>query len=151
MIGWVRVLLRATDGLKRQKLQRVIEYIDECLKHADTIVLSDGKSRERMELARKFLQHAHQEIFHVLDGVASLVADYEERLFAYTKHVYPQKLFRQNSNERFVKEFLKGEQPADREEETRRLEKIKDVCIEDIQRVAHLKEILKSRKLRYIT
>ena len=129
-----------------------------------------------VEQSRKFLQQAYRELPLQLDGVASTVEcdviknsiasariyhhavkegkvldsslenDYESRYQLYVNHVYDQQLYRQNSYETFLRQLVKGKREIDKAYVSMELDKIKEVCQEDVARIMSLREQLKTRK-----
>lgn len=129
-----------------------------------------------VEQSRKFLQQAYRELPLQLDGVASTVEcdviknsiasariyyhavkegkvldsslenDYESRFQLYVNHVYDQQLYRQNSYETFLRQLVKDKREIDKAYVSTELQKIKEVCQEDVARIMSLKERLKTRK-----
>ncbi|WP_254623324.1 hypothetical protein [Vibrio cholerae] len=129
-----------------------------------------------VEQSRKFLQQAYRELPLQLDGVASTVEcdviknsiasariyyhavkegkvldsslenDYESRFQLYANHVYDQQLFRQSSYETFLRQLVKDKREIDKAYVSMELQKIKEVCQEDVARIMSLKERLKTRK-----
>lgn len=129
-----------------------------------------------VEQSRKFLQEAYRELPLQLDGVASTVEcdviknsiasariyyhavkegkvldsslenDYESRFQLYVNHVYDQQLYRQNSYETFLRQLVKDKREIDKAYVSMELQKIKEVCQEDVARIMSLKEQLKTRK-----
>ncbi|MEZ8080959.1 hypothetical protein [Enterovibrio norvegicus] len=129
-----------------------------------------------VEQSRKFLQQAYRELPLQLDGVASTVEcdviknsiasariyyhavkegkvldsilenDYESRFQLYVNHVYDQQLYRQNSYETFLRQLVKDKREIDEAYVSMELQKIKEVCQEDVARIMSLREQLKTRK-----
>lgn len=129
-----------------------------------------------VEQSRKFLQQAYLELPLQLNGVASTVecdviknsiasariyyhastegkvldrsleSDYESRFQLYVNHVYDQQLFRQNSYETFLRQLVKDKREIDKAYVSMELQKIKEVCQEDVARIMSLREKLKTRK-----
>ncbi|CAH0540318.1 hypothetical protein [Vibrio marisflavi] len=137
---------------------------------------SNDPSSASIEQSRKFLQQAYLELPIQLDGVASTIecdiiknsiasariyyhavkegkvldscleSDYESRFQLYTKHIYDQQMFRQNSYEAFLKQLVKDKREIDKQYIDHELQKIMEVCQEDIARIMILRETLKTRK-----
>ncbi|WP_281188586.1 hypothetical protein [Vibrio harveyi] len=129
-----------------------------------------------VEQSRKFLQQAYRELPLQLEGVASTVEcdviknsiasariyyhavkegkvldsslenDYESRYQLYVNHVYDQQLYRQNSYETFLRQLVKDKREIDKAYVSMELDKIKEVCQEDVARIMSLREQLKTRK-----
>ena len=129
-----------------------------------------------VEQSRKFLQSAYHEMTSQLNGVAtpiecdiiknsiasariyfhavkegkvvnkSLIIDYESRYQLYINHNYDQNKFRQNSYEMFLRQLVKDKREIDKNYVEMELQKIKEVCQEDVARIMSLREILKTRK-----
>lgn len=129
-----------------------------------------------VEQSRKFLQQAYLELPLQLDGVASTIecdviknsiasariyyhavkegkvldscleSDYESRYQLYHHQIYDQLLFRQNSYEAFLRKLVKDKHEIDKTYVKMELQKIKEVCQEDVARIMSLKERLKTRK-----
>ena len=133
-------------------------------------------SEGNIEQSRKFLQQAYLELPLQLDGVATTVEcdiiknsiasariyyhalkegkildscleqDYESRYQLYVHHVYDPRLFRQNSYETFLRQLVKDKREIDKKHVEMELQKIKEVCQEDVARIMCLREKLKTRK-----
>lgn len=129
-----------------------------------------------IEQSRKFLQNSFIELPLQLDGVASTIEcdiiknsiasariyyhavkegkvldsclehDYESRLQLYVSQVYDQQMYRQNSYETFLRQLVKDKREIDKDYLSMELQKIKEVCQEDIARIMSLKEKLRTRK-----
>ncbi|MCS0433590.1 hypothetical protein [Vibrio diabolicus] len=129
-----------------------------------------------VEQSRKFLQQAYRELPLQLDGVASTVEcdviknsiasariyyhavkegkvldsslenDYESRFQLYVNNVYDQQLYRQNSYETFLRQLVKDKREIDKAYVSMELQKIKEVCQEDVARIMSSREQLKTRK-----
>jgi hypothetical protein len=76
----------------------------------------------------------------------SLIIDYESRYQLYINHNYDQNKFRQNSYETFLRQLVKDKREIDKNYVEMELQKIKEVCQEDVARIMSLREILKTRK-----
>lgn len=130
-----------------------------------------------IDQSRKFLKGAYHEMALQLDGVATtvecdiirnsivsariyyhavkegkvvdqdLIYDYESRYYIYINNTYDQKEFRQNSYEAFVKQLIKDGREIDKNYIQMELQKILEVCQEDVARISLLKERLKTRKV----
>lgn len=129
-----------------------------------------------IQQSRKFLQQAYRELPLQLDGVASTIEcdviknsiasariyyhavnegkvldsclekDYESRFQLYTNNVYDQQLFRQSSYETFLRQLVKDRREIDKNYVSMELQKIQEVCQEDVARIMSLKEQLRTRK-----
>lgn len=170
-------LIGLRTAKQKEKIQRVVDYIDNCLQHMDNIMgYKKDVNEASVEQSRKFLQQAYLELPFQLNGVASTIEcdviknsiasariyyhavkegkvldsclenDYESRYQLYVNQVYDQQLFRQSSYETFLRQLVKDKREIDRDYVTMELQKIKEVCQEDVARIMSLKEILKTRK-----
>lgn len=129
-----------------------------------------------VEQSRKFLQNAFHEMALQLDCLATPVEcdiiknsiasariyyhavkegkivnadvaiDYESRYQLYINHIYDQKKFRQSSYEAFLRQLVKDKLEIDKDYVQMELQKIQEVCQEDVARIMSLKEKLKTRK-----
>ena len=177
IINWVIKILGFKVAQEKEKVQRVIDYIDTCMEHMHTIMGYANYSENVVEQSRKFLQGAHQDIAIHLDKVAttkecdiikkSLMSarvyfhaikdgevrdeqiknDYQERYFAYTNNTYSQDEYRQNSYEKFLKYLVNDGEHIDPKDMNYELQRIREVCQEDVARIQFLKERLKTRKV----
>jgi len=177
IINWVIKLFGLRTAQEKEKVQRVIDYIDTCMEHMHTIMGYSEHSKEVVEQSRKFLQGVHHEIAIHLDGVATTVEcdiikkslmsarvyfhamkdgeirdeqiknDYQERLYAYNNNIYSQDDYRQNSYETFLRYLVNDGRCIDSNDIHYDLQKIREVCQEDVSRIQLLKERLKTRKV----
>lgn len=163
----------------KDKIQRVVDYIDTCLDHMNNVMSYEkGINESAVDQSRKFLQSAYHEMALQLDGVASpvecdiiknsiasariyyhavkegqivddenLSIDYESRYQLYRQNTYGQTTYRQNSYETFLKQLVKDKREIDKNYVKIELEKIKEVCREDVGRIMSLKEKLKTKKV----
>src|SRR5699024_7729462 len=148
-----------------------------CLEHLRVLITPESHAESEIEYSRKFLQRAYQEVPEILDNIAtakegdiirkSLMAgrvyyhavrygkveddhiksDYEDRFNTYIEHIYPSDDFRQNSNEKVVKELVRDGKVIPKEERSTVLNYIEQVCREDIARIESLRERIKSRQI----
>ncbi len=163
---------------EKEILQRVIEYIETCVEHMENIMGMNSSNQTQVEYSRKFLQGAYQEMPIHLNELAKpvecdiikkslmsariyyhavkegevrdedLKIDYQERLSTYRNNVYDQKMFRQNSYEQFLYDMVMHGRKIDKNNPNYSLQKILEVCREDVAKINLLKERLKSRKAR---
>jgi len=176
--GLILQIFGIKSAKQKEKTQRVIDYIDTCLEHMNTIMgYQKDVNESSVEQSRKFLQNAHHEINLHLNNVATaiecdiiknsiasariyfhavkegkviddaLITDYESRYHLLSKDVYGQRNFRQNSYEAFLRQLVIGERVIDKDYVQMELQKIKEVCQEDVARISSLKEELKTRKV----
>ena len=129
-----------------------------------------------VQQSRKFLQLAYLELPLQLNGVATTIEcdvmknsiasariyyhavkegkvidsclekDYESRFQLYTNHIYEQEFFRQNSYETFLRQLVKDKREIDKKYVSMELQKIQEVCQEDVARIMLLREKLRTRK-----
>lgn len=171
-------LIGLHSSRQKEKIQRVIEYIDTCLEHMENVMGYKKDTNEvSVEQSRKFLQVSYHEISLHLNGVATpiecdiiknsiasariyyhavkegkvidneLETDYESRNYLYRNNVYDQKTYRESSYEAFLSKLVKGKCEIDTKHAQMELQKIKEVCREDVARISSLKEKLKTRKV----
>ena len=76
----------------------------------------------------------------------NLSIDYDSRYQLYVNHIYDQNSFRQSSYETFLRQLVKDKREIDKGYVQMELQKIKEVCQEDVARIMSLKEQLKTRK-----
>ncbi len=163
-------LMGIRTAKQKEKIQRVVDYIDTCLDHMENIMgYKKDENEASVEQSRKFLQQAYRELPIQLDGVASTIecdiiknsiasarvyyhavkegkvldscleSDYESRFQLYVNHVYDQQLFRQNSYETFLRQLVKDKCEIDKAYVSMELQKIKEVCQEDVARIMSLR------------
>ncbi len=177
VVNWLLQLVGIRTSQQKEVIERVIEYINNCLNHLERIMFFEKYSEDEIEYSRRFLQSAYHEIFEHLNGVASakqcdiirkslmggriyyhaikygkvteeqIKADYEDRLYAYKNDVYSQREFRQSSNEPVLTELVKNGTVISDDDRDYQLGKIITVCREDIERIESLREKLKTRKV----
>lgn len=162
---------------EKEKVQRVIEYIDTCVHHLKVVMQFDDHNESETDYSRVFLQKAYHEVPKHLDGVATakesdiirkslmggrvyyhaarygevsddqIKADYEDRFYAYVNHIYDGTDFRQNSNEPILSHLVKDGKVIPKEKREHELQQLRCVCREDIQRIESLREQLKTRRV----
>lgn len=177
IMNWIIKLLGMRTSQEKERVQRVIDYIDTCLDHMNKIMGYEEHAQPVVEQSRMFLQGAHHELPKHLDKVAtakecdiikkSLMSariyyhalqdgairdkqiknDYQERYYAYKNNIYDQKEYRQSSYEAFLKQLVNDGREMDSAYMNHERQKIREVCQEDVSRIMLLKERLKTRRV----
>ncbi len=181
LIRWLLKLLHLRARREKEKSQRVIEYIDQCLMHMRTVMHQNGLHDSEVEYAHTWLKQAHFDLPNIVKNLAtpkecdilrqSLISarvfyhavrygkvdeeriknDYEERFTRYVCQVYDQNSFRKNSNETILRDLVRDGEVIQESERKRILENLMTVCMEDIARIDSLKEQLKTRQVYVVT
>lgn len=170
VISWLLKLLDIRTRREKTQNQRIIEYIDQCLSHMRTVMHQDESKMYEIEYAHKWLQLAHLDLLNVVENLAapeecdilrqslmsarvlhhairygkvddgSIQKDYRERFTRYTRQLYDQNSFRQNSNEVVLQELIQDGKVIHVSKRQCILDQIREVCMEDIARIDSLKE-----------
>lgn len=181
IINWILKLLNMFARHEKAKTQRVIEYIDQCLIHMRTVMHQNGLKLSEVDYAHKWLKQAHLDLLNVVESMVapkecdilrqSLLSarvlyhaerygkvdekqirnDYEERHTRYVCNVYDQTSFRQSSYEVVLCNLVRDGNVIQESERSLVLDKLKEVCMEDIARIDSLKEQFKTRQVHVIT
>ncbi len=176
-VNWIVKLLGFRTAQEKERVQRVIDYIDTCLEHMRKIMGYEEHPEAVVEQSRSFLQGAHHELPIHLNKVATAVEcdiirksimsariyyhalkdgevndeqikrDYQERYYAYVSNLYDQDDYRQNSYERFLNDLVNYGVKMDKEWLDHDRQKIRQVCQEDVSRIMLLQEQLKTRRI----